>query len=59
MVVFDRQTISERATFEKPMEPSVGVRYLLVAGTVVIDDGKMVEGVYPGQAIVGSGKVGH
>jgi N-acyl-D-aspartate/D-glutamate deacylase len=59
VVVFDPQTISDRATFEKPMEPSVGVRYLSVAGTVVIDDGKMVERVYPGQAIVGSGKLGH
>ena len=32
IVVFDPQTISDRATFEKPMEPSVGVHYLLVGG---------------------------
>jgi N-acyl-D-aspartate/D-glutamate deacylase len=57
IVVFDLQTISDRATFEKPMEPSVGVRYLLVGGTVLIDQGKMVDDVYPGRAILGPGKV--
>src|SRR5579863_4020881 len=46
IVVFDPQTISDRATFEKPMEPSVGVRYLFVGGTLVIDDGKMVPDRY-------------
>ena len=56
IVVFDPQTIRDRSTFEKPMEPSVGVRYLLVAGTAVIEDGKMVEGVLPGKAILGPGK---
>jgi N-acyl-D-aspartate/D-glutamate deacylase len=52
VVVFDSQTIADRATFEKPMEPSVGVHFLIVAGTVVIDKGKMVDSVYPGKAVV-------
>jgi len=56
IVVFDPQTISDRSTFEKPMEPSVGVHDLLVGGTVLIDDGKMVDNVLPGKAIVGKGK---
>ena len=56
IVVFDPETIADRSTFEKPMEPSVGVHELLVAGTLVIDDGKMVPEVYPGRAIVGPGK---
>lgn len=58
VVVFDPQTISDRATFEKPMEPSVGIHFLLVGGTVLIDDGKMVEAVFPGKAMVGPGKAG-
>src|SRR5579862_2025367 len=58
IVVFDPQTISDRSTFEKPMEPSVGVHYLLVGGKLLIDDGKMVPNVFPGRAIVGPGKVG-
>jgi N-acyl-D-aspartate/D-glutamate deacylase len=56
LVVFDPQAISDRSTFQKPMEPSVGVHYLLVGGTVLIDDAKMVSDVYPGKAIVGPGK---
>ena len=56
VVVFDPQSISDRSTFEKPMEPSMGVHYLLVGGTVLIDDGKMVESVFPGKAIVGPGR---
>ena len=53
IVVFDAGTVSDRATFEKPMEPSVGVRYLVVGGTVVVDEGKVVQGVFPGRAILG------
>jgi N-acyl-D-aspartate/D-glutamate deacylase len=56
IVVFDPQTIADRATFAKPMEPSLGVHELVVGGTVLIDDGKMVPDVYPGRAILGSGK---
>ncbi len=58
IVVFDAATISDRATFEKPMEPSVGVRYLVVGGTMVVDEGKIVPDVFPGRAILGAGKVG-
>jgi cytosine/adenosine deaminase-related metal-dependent hydrolase len=58
IVVFDAATISDQATFEKPMEPSVGVRYLAVGGTLVVDDGKIVAGVFPGRAILGPGKGG-
>jgi cytosine/adenosine deaminase-related metal-dependent hydrolase len=56
VVVFDPETMADRATFEKPMEPSVGVKYLLVAGTALIDEGNMVGDVYPGKAILGKGK---
>ncbi len=54
IVVFDAATISDRSTYEKPMEPSVGVRYLLVRGTVVVDEGNVVPDVFPGQALHGS-----
>jgi N-acyl-D-aspartate/D-glutamate deacylase len=56
IVVFDAATISDRSTFTKPMEPSVGVRYLLVGGTVVVDEGKIVPDVFPGRALLGPGR---
>jgi cytosine/adenosine deaminase-related metal-dependent hydrolase len=58
LVVFDAATISDRSTFEKPMEPSVGVRYLVVGGILVVDEGKVVAEVFPGRAILGPGKTG-
>ena len=57
IVVFDANTIRDRSTFEKPMEPSVGVQYLVVGGTVVIDEGKIVPDAFPGRALLGPGNV--
>jgi len=56
IVVFDAATISDRSTFAKPMEPSLGVRYLVVGGTIVVDEGKIVPDVFPGRALLGAGK---
>jgi N-acyl-D-aspartate/D-glutamate deacylase len=56
IVIFDASTIADRSTFAKPMEPSVGVHYLLVGGTVLINDGKLVPDTFPGQALKGPGK---
>jgi N-acyl-D-aspartate/D-glutamate deacylase len=56
IVVFDAAIISDRSTFQKPMEPSVGVHYLVIGGTVVIDEGKIVPDVFPGRALLGPGK---
>ena len=58
IVVFDAAAISDRSTYEKPMEPSVGVRYLVVGGTLVVDEGKIVPEVFPGRALRGPGRVG-
>jgi N-acyl-D-aspartate/D-glutamate deacylase len=56
IAVFDAGTISDHSTYEKPMEPSVGVRYLLVQGTVVVDQGKIARDVFPGRALLGPGR---
>lgn len=58
IVAFDAATIHDRATFQKPMEPSEGVEYLLVGGTVVVDEGKLAPGVFPGRALLGPGTSG-
>ena len=52
IVVFDLQTVQDRATFRAPTEASVGVRYLLVAGAVVVDGAHVMDGVAPGRAFV-------
>jgi N-acyl-D-aspartate/D-glutamate deacylase len=57
IVIFDPQTITDRSTFAKPMEPSIGVHYLLVGGATVIEEGKLLPNVFPGQALMGPGKV--
>ena len=56
IVVFDAGAINDRATFQKPMEPSVGVRFLLVGGTAVVEDGRIAAGTFPGRALLGPGK---
>ncbi len=50
--VFDLATVSDRATYAHPTEPSVGMRYVLVGGTLVVDNGKLVSNVFPGREIV-------
>lgn len=56
LVVFDANTITDRSTFDKPMQPSTGVRYLVVAGTLVIEEGKILPDVLPGRALLGPGR---
>jgi N-acyl-D-aspartate/D-glutamate deacylase len=51
VVVFDPATIVDHSTYQKPMEPSTGVKYLLVNGTLVVNEGRVVNDVYPGQAL--------
>jgi N-acyl-D-aspartate/D-glutamate deacylase len=58
IVVFDAGTITDRSTFQKPMEPSTGVHYLVVGGTLVIDEGRIVPEVFPGRPLLGPGKAG-
>jgi N-acyl-D-aspartate/D-glutamate deacylase len=53
IVVFDPETVTDRSTFEQPKLPSEGVRFVVVGGTLVVDIGKPVEGVFPGKALVG------
>jgi N-acyl-D-amino-acid deacylase len=40
IVVFDENIVSDKATFERPHQYSVGFKYVLVNGTVTVDDGK-------------------
>jgi N-acyl-D-amino-acid deacylase len=57
VVVFDPNTVSDPATYEKPQQYAKGVPYVLVNGTVVIDNGNHT-GARPGKNIFGPGKNG-
>jgi N-acyl-D-aspartate/D-glutamate deacylase len=49
--VFDPAGVIDKATFENAAQYSDGFRHVLVEGTFVVRDGKLQEGVVPGQAI--------
>jgi len=51
LTMFDPETVIDRATFAEPAQPSVGIPNVVVAGTVVVRDGAVVDGVFPGQPI--------
>jgi N-acyl-D-aspartate/D-glutamate deacylase len=53
IIVFDPATVSDHATYAEPRAASTGMQYVLVGGTVLVDRGRLIEGLYPGQAITG------
>lgn len=55
IILFDPATVTDRSTFEHPKLPSEGMRYVLVGGKFVVEDGKPVPNVFPGQPILGNG----
>jgi N-acyl-D-aspartate/D-glutamate deacylase len=54
VTVFDPATVADRATFEDPHQPSVGIRYVMVNGRLTMDDGHLT-GERPGRALRGPG----
>lgn len=55
VVVFDPDTITDVATYEKPQQYSVGVKHVFVNGVQVLRDGEHT-GAKPGRALWGPGK---
>jgi dihydroorotase/N-acyl-D-amino-acid deacylase len=54
VVVFDPETIIDVATFEHPHQVSRGVRFVLVNGEIVLNDGAMTD-ARPGRGLRGPG----
>ena len=56
IVIFDPNTIADKATFEKPHQFAVGVRDVFVNGTQLLKNGEHT-GKFSGRALWGPGKV--
>lgn len=54
IVVFDPETVIDRATYENPHQISTGIEHVLVNGTPVVLGGR-VTGALPGRAVRGPG----
>jgi N-acyl-D-amino-acid deacylase len=50
IVVFDPETVADRATYERPREPAIGVDHVLVNGTVAVRYG-VLTGVRAGRVL--------
>jgi N-acyl-D-aspartate/D-glutamate deacylase len=55
LVIFDENTIGDKATFDTPHQYSQGFQDVIVNGQVVFDGDKMT-GVLPGQPLYGNGR---
>lgn len=51
LIVFDPAAVIDRATFENPAQYSTGITHVLVNGTFVVRDERVVEGVTPGRGV--------
>ncbi len=51
VTVFDAAHVIDRATYAKPMQPSEGIRHVLVNGTPVVREGAPVSGAFPGRPV--------
>jgi dihydroorotase len=49
--VFDAGRVIDKATFQNAAQASEGFRYVLVGGAFVVRDGRLQEGVAPGQEV--------
>lgn len=51
VVVFDPETVQDRATYQHPNQTSVGVKHLLVNGAFVIRNGELESNAFPGRPV--------
>ena len=53
LVVFNPDTVIDKGTFEDPAQSPEGIRHVVVNGTAVLVESKIVEGAFPGRAVRG------
>jgi N-acyl-D-amino-acid deacylase len=50
LVLFDPDTVEDRATLDEPRRPAAGIPYVYINGVAVVDDGRLT-GALPGRAL--------
>jgi dihydroorotase len=53
ITIFDPEKIIDQATYDEPAKYSRGISYVLVNGTVVVNNGLLQDGVFAGKAVRG------
>jgi N-acyl-D-aspartate/D-glutamate deacylase len=51
LTIFDPATVKDNATPQAGASPSTGIPYVVVNGTVVVEDSQVLKDVFPGQPI--------
>ena len=54
VIVFDPRTVADRSTYKAPRETSVGMKFVIVGGVLLIDRGALVPDRFPGRAVESS-----
>lgn len=49
ITVFDPNRVIDKATYEGPLQYSEGIQFVLVNGVLVVKDGQLVDGIFPGR----------
>ena len=52
LVVFDPETVLDRATYSEPTTPPDGILHVLVGGVSVVEDGRLLTGTTPGKPVL-------
>jgi hypothetical protein len=56
ITIFNPNTVIDKATFEKGLEFSEGMEFVIVNGVVALKNGKIVKNTFPGQPVYGKFK---
>lgn len=51
LTIFDPKTVKDNSTMKQGALPASGIPYVIVNGTIVVKDSKVLNGIYPGKAV--------
>ncbi|HYE75624.1 MAG TPA: amidohydrolase family protein [Blastocatellia bacterium] len=51
LTLFDPQQVADKSTYQEPARYAEGIKYVLINGALVVKDGQLQSGIYPGRPI--------